>query len=150
MRNVPSRRVGVADADWRVAGGRLAPRAARVAEYAAREVRKADEILIDERVAAAAEAAQPILDVGRIARLAHLAVVDDVDARFDLLRDHFGHRGRDATLERLRIHGNALFARVHRTHEIVGPRQAAGMGGEKALRASVHRRRAFALQEALL
>jgi hypothetical protein len=133
-----------------VAGGRLASRAARVAEHAARQIRKADEILIDERVAAATEAAQPILYIRRVARLAHFSVVDDVDARLDLPCYHFGHRRPDAALERFGIHGNALLARIHRTHQVVGPRQAAGMSGQKALCASAHRRRAFAVQEALL
>ena len=64
----------------RVARRRLAPRAAGIAEHALREPRKVGEILVDERVALAAEAGQTVLDVRRVARLAHLAVVDDVDA----------------------------------------------------------------------
>ena len=43
----------------------------------------------------AAETGQAVLDVRRVARLAHLAVVDDVDARFGLLADDFLDGGRD-------------------------------------------------------
>jgi hypothetical protein len=84
MRDVGPRSPGIANADRRVACRRLAPRAARIAEHALLELRKVGEILVDERVAFATESGQPVLDVRRIARLAHLAVVDDVDARLRL------------------------------------------------------------------
>ena len=48
---------------------------------------KLGEILKDETVAGAAEAVQPVLDVGRVARLRHLAVIDDVEAGVDIVND---------------------------------------------------------------
>ena len=77
--------LAVAHAIGRVAGGRLAARAAGIAEHALRQPRELGEVLVDEGVAGAAEAVEPVLDVGGVARLRHLAVVDDVDAGLDLL-----------------------------------------------------------------
>ncbi len=88
VRNVGARGLRVAHADRRVARRRLAPRASGIAEHALRELRKVGEVLVDERVAGPAEAAQPVLDVGRVARLAHLAVVDHIDAGLRLLAHH--------------------------------------------------------------
>ena len=87
----------VANADRRVASGRLAPRAPRVAEHPLGEVRKRRQVLVDERVAGAAETGKSILDVRRVARLAHFAVVDDIDTGLGLLaHDLFDRRGRRA------------------------------------------------------
>src|SRR5207247_5650892 len=83
--DVSLRRARVAHADGAVARGRLASRAARIAEYAAGHPREVDEILVLQRVARAAEAGEPILHVGRVARLAELAVAHHVDAGLHLL-----------------------------------------------------------------
>jgi len=39
-----------------------------------------------------AEAGEPLGDIGRVVRLAHLTVVDDVEAQRDLISDCAGHR----------------------------------------------------------
>ena len=81
LSGVPSRGgFRIAYGDRCVARRRLAPRAAGIAEHALGEIGEVGEVLIDEGVAGAAKAVEAILDVGRIARLRHLAVIDDVDA----------------------------------------------------------------------
>ena len=136
--DVRHRRVPVAHADRPVAGRRLAPRAAGIAEHAPLEPRELGEVLVDERVAGAAEAREPVLDVGGVARLRHLAVVDEVDAGLDLLPHDLGHRLAHALAECGRLDRHALLLGVHGADEIVGPRQGAGMRGQKALRAALH------------
>ena len=88
--DVGPRGLRIAHADRRVAGRRLAPRAAGIAEHALRQLREVGEVLIDEGVAGAAEAVEPVLDVGGVARLRQFAVVDEVDAGVGLLADHLG------------------------------------------------------------
>ena len=88
----------------------------------------------------APEAVEPVLHVGGVARLAHLAVADDVDARLQLLFDHVRHRRADARAERGRIDRHAFLLREHRADEIVGAREAAGVRGEDAVDAAFHRR----------
>jgi hypothetical protein len=82
----------VPHADRRVAGGRLAARAAWIAEHAFFQAGEVGKILIHERIARAAESVEPVLDVGGIARLRQLAVIDQVDAGVGLFADDFGHR----------------------------------------------------------
>ena len=77
------------------AGRRLAARAAGIAEHPLRQVRELRQVLIDEGVAGAGETGQPVLDIGRVARLRHLAVVDEVDAGLDLFLHHLGDGGAD-------------------------------------------------------
>src|SRR6185437_4587621 len=139
--DIAARRVGVAHADRRIAHRRLPARAPGVAEHALREIRKIDEILVDERVAGSAESLQTILHIRRITRLAHLAVVDDVDPRLRLLAHDVVDRVRHASLERLRIDRNTFLARIHRAYEVLRPRQAAGMRRQESPGASSHRRR---------
>ncbi len=129
---------GVAHADRRVAGRSLAPRAAGIAEHALGEIGEVGEVLVDEGVAGAAEAGEPILDIGGVARLRHFAVVDDIDAGRSLLAHHLGDRRADARRERGGLDRHALLLGVHHADEIVRPRQAAGMGGEEALGAALH------------
>ncbi len=138
MRDIACRCRGIFDLDRRVAGRCLAPRSPGVAEHALGEPGKAGEVLVDEGVAFAAEAAQSILDVGGVTRLAHFAVVDDIDARIDLLADHLIHRGCDATFERLRVHRHALFLGEHRPDQVFRAGQAAGMGGQEPIGAALH------------
>ena len=83
------RRLLVPHADRRVAGGRLAARAARIAEHAFFQAREVGKILVHERIARAAESVEPVLDVGGVARLRQLAVIDQVDAGIGLLAGRF-------------------------------------------------------------
>src|SRR2546425_6545069 len=112
-------------------------RAAR-AEAAPGQLGKLREVLVDERVALAAEAVQPVLDVGRVARLAHLAVVDDVEAALDLAPHDLVHRRADTRGQRYRVHRHALLAREHRPDQVGRPGQAAGVRGQEPLRAPLH------------
>src|SRR5271166_994171 len=131
-------RLGVAHADRTIAAGCPAPRAAGIAKDPAGEFWKPDEILVDERSALAAKSVQPVLDVGRVARLAHLTVIDDVDAGLDLLFDDRRHRRSDARLERRHIDRHPFLFGEHRAHEIVRTGQAAGMRRQEALGAAFH------------
>ena len=137
--DVGARRRRIAHADRSVAGRRLAARSAGIAEHALGEIGEVGEILVHEGVAGAAEAGEPVLDVGGIARLRHLAVVDEIDAGLDLLAHHLGDRRAHARRQRRAIDRHALLLGVHHPDEVVGPRQAAGMGGEEALGAAAHR-----------
>ena len=129
----------VAHADRPVTGRRLAARAAGIAEHALLQARELGEVLVDEGIAGAAEAGQPILDVGGIAGLGHLAVVDEIDAGFELFLHHLGHGPTHALGQSRRIDRHALLLGIHHADQIVRSRQAARMGGEKALRAAFHR-----------
>src|SRR5215813_3453583 len=82
------------------------------------------------------KAAQPILHVRGIARLAHLAVVDEIDARVHLTPHHLGDRGAYARVERRRVHRHTLFLGVHGADEIGGTRQAPGVRREEPLHAA--------------
>ena len=137
-RDVVTRGRGIAHRDRRVAGGGLAARAPGIAEHALGEVREIDEVLIDEGVAGAAEAREPIFHIGGVARLRHFAVVDVVDAGVGLLLHHLRHRFAHARVERGAIDRHALFLGVHHADEVVRPRQAAGVGGQEALGAASH------------
>ena len=68
------------------------------------------------------------------------AVIDDVDAAFDLLlhdmRDRFAHRGGKLGLARA---GILLFGEQQFDH-LGGARQAAGVGGENPIGAAFHNR----------
>ncbi len=128
----------VANADRRVASGRLAPRAPRVAEHPLGEVRKRRQVLVDECVAGTAETGKSVLDVRRVARLAHFAVVDDIDTGLGLLaHDLFDRRGH-AVRERGRVDRYTLLLCVHRANEVVGAWQAPGVRREKSLSAAFH------------
>jgi hypothetical protein len=59
-------------------------------------------------MARASESVQPILDIGGVARLAHLAVVDDGHACRDLLSHGQGDGGEDLLTERRGIDGRAI------------------------------------------
>src|SRR5262249_62205649 len=118
--------------------GRVAPRRPGVADHALREPRELREILIEKGVARAGEAGAPVLDVSRIARLRHLAVIDEIDARLGLFLDDLRDSRPYARIERRAVDRHAFFLREHRADEIVGPRQAAGMRRQKSLRPIRH------------
>jgi hypothetical protein len=87
------------------------------------------------------EARQPIVDVrpprAEIDRTAHrfaeLAVIDDVDAGGGLRAHHVGDR-RSQAREELAF-GSIVPVELH---QIIGPRQAADVGGENAIEAPLH------------
>src|SRR5262249_46514481 len=85
---------------------------------------KLDEIAVLQRMALTAEAVEPVLDVGGVARLAHLAVVDQIDPGAHLLAHDLGDRRSDARVERRWIDGHALFLGEHHPDEIGRARQA--------------------------
>src|SRR4030095_4713250 len=121
------------------AGRGLAPCAAGIAEDAHAQPGKVDEITVLQRMAGALEPAQPVLGIGRVAGLAHPAVVDDVDAGFRLLAHDLVHGGTDAGSERRAVDGHALLLGEHRPDEVVRSGQAAGVRRQKPLGALLHR-----------
>ena len=138
MVDIRLRRLRIAHTDSRVARRRLSARAAGIAEDAFGEIGEGDQILIDEGVPGTAEPGQPILDVRRVARLAHLAVVDHVDAGFGLLAHDLLDSGCDALGKRSRVDRHALFPGVHHPDQVLRPGQATGVRGEKPLGAALH------------
>ena len=127
----------VADAAGKRHGGEIAALAG--------EVRKLQHVAADHDVAALfrrarvhLDAADPVADIGRVRRLAHLAVGDHVDAGRDLLRhdvvDRLDHLG----LEGVRRDRLALLAAQNEVDQRLRPRQAAGMGGEDAVGRGLH------------
>src|SRR5260370_27787942 len=84
------------------------------------------------------EADETIFDLGDEARLAELAVVDDVDAQLDLLVHDLGDRPAQPRGVRLLVHALALLLGLDHVEQIGGTRQAADMGGENSLGASLH------------
>src|SRR5262247_2441034 len=123
----------IANRDRRVAGRRLSPRAAGVAEHALLEAREVGKVLIHEGIAGAAEAREPVLDISGVAWLRHLAVIDKIDAGLDLLRHDLVHRRAHALGERDRIDRHAFLLGEHHADEIGRARQAAGVGDKEAL-----------------
>src|SRR5258708_29174486 len=91
-----------------------------------------------ESIPGAAETREAILHVGGVAGLRHLAVVHDIDSRPGLLVHDVLHSRADARSECSVIDRHALFLGVHYSYEILRPRQAPGVGGEKALAAAFH------------
>ena len=112
---------------------------------AAVEVGMRELVAADHDVAALLERARvhrdalgAVADVGRIRRLAHLAVADDVDAGRRLLCDAVFYRLRGRVLEGLRVDGVAFFAAEDDVDQRLRPRQAAGVRGEDAVGAGLH------------
>ncbi len=117
-------RLRIADTDRPVAGRRATTRAAGITEHPRGHLGKLDEIAVLQRMALATEPVEAILDVGGVARLAHLAVVDEIDAGAHLLAHDLGHRRPDARVERGGIDGHAFFLGEHHPDEIGRARQA--------------------------
>ena len=138
MCDIGLRRLGVGDRDRAGAGRCLAARPAGIAKDALRQPRKLREILIDKGVARTAKPAEAVLDIGRIARLRHLAVIDEVDAGMRLFPDDLRNRVADARLERRAVDRHAFLLGEHRADQILGPRQAAGMRRQEPLRPIRH------------
>ena len=90
------------------------------------------------RGAVGLEAGETLVDIGDEARLAHLAVIDDVDAEFGLLADDIRHRLAHAGVECRIVDLLALAARHAHGVKIRRARQAADMGGENSIGAVLH------------
>jgi hypothetical protein len=88
--------------------------------------------------AVAVEAGQPVLDVGGVADLAHLAVADDVDPRTALREHHVDHRRLDDLRGLPRVERPSLLAAEHDLGDGGGARQAADVGGENPGAGSLH------------
>ena len=84
------------------------------------------------------EAAEALVHVGDKARLAHLAVGDDIDADFGLLGDDVGDRLAHARVEFRLVDFFAVAARDDHGVEVGRPRQAADMGGQNPITAASH------------
>ena len=135
----------VAHGDRPVAGRGPAPGSPGIAEDALGQLGEVHEVPVLERLARAAEPGQAVLHVGGVARLAEFAVVDHVHARVHLLprRSRLtavaGAGGEGGAVDR-----HPFLPGEHRPHQIVGPRQAAGVRGQEpiaALSHAKHRRR---------
>jgi hypothetical protein len=82
--------------DRRIARRRLAVLALGIAENALLDAGKILDIGKDIGIALAAEAVEPVLDVGGIARLRLFAIVDDIEARTRLRRNDITDGNADA------------------------------------------------------
>jgi len=79
------------------------------------------------------EPVQAVLDVGRVARLGHLAVVDDVEAGVQLAGDDGADRLDDLVLQRRPVERDAILAGEHDLDQLLAAREAADVGGQKTL-----------------
>ena len=131
--------VAVGDGDLGVAARRLAAGPAGIVEHPLRHFGKLGNVLIDERIALAPESGEPVLDIGRIARLAHFAVIDDIDTGARLKRNHLGNRRLHPRRQSIAVDRDTFFLGIHDLDEIFGARQAADMGRENSLLAAYHR-----------
>ncbi len=80
-----------------------------------------------------AEPVEPVLDVGGVRRLRHLAVVDDRHAGRHLTLDDLVDGGLDACGEGVRIDGDAVADRPHHPNEVVGPGKASRVRAQDAI-----------------
>ena len=140
-----ARRFAMSPLDLRVVAVRDGAGARRVADRRRDVAVEALEVLGElvglgqrhRRPGHALEAGEPTGDVGGVARLAHLAVVHDVDAGGDLTAHGFGHRVADLLLGgHLAVEGGE----GAREGDAGGAGQAAGVGGEDAFGAALHGR----------
>ncbi len=112
-------------------GGALALQA--LAEF--REMR---QVAHDPAIALAAEAAHAMLNVSKKTFSALLAVIDHVEADFELLGND-GARGRgDRLFERRSVDGIAVGLGFEQVSQILWPRQAAGVSGQNPVFAGFH------------
>jgi hypothetical protein len=142
MRDVAVERRAVLVAQFADAAGKR--HAAEIASGLA-EVRMLQEVAAEHDVVAALggarvrfDAGHAVADIGRVRRLAHLAVADHVDAGRHLARRHLVDRACRLGLEGAGIDGAALFARKDEIDQRLWPRQAAGVGGEDAVGRPFH------------
>jgi hypothetical protein len=88
--------------------------------------------------ALAAEAGQPVLDIGGVAGLAHLAVVEHVDARVRLPLHGLPHGRPHLAGEPGFVDGLARLLRQHERQELGRSRQAAGVRRQDPLCSRLH------------
>jgi hypothetical protein len=86
------------------------------------------------------EAGEAMTDVGGVADLPLLAVVDDVHAGVDLLPDDVADGAAHARLEGRRIGRGAGVERLERRRQVLGAGKASGVRGQDAVGAELHRR----------
>ena len=86
----------------------------------------------------AAEAGEPLLDVGGIADLAGLAVADDIDADRDLVGDDVGHRLGRLAVEFRMIVRLVVILLHQQIDQRLRPRQAADVRRQDAIGAEFH------------
>ncbi len=91
------------------------------------------------RALAFLEAGEALCGIGDEARLAHLAVADDIEPGRGLLAHALRHRALHARRIGLFVDGLAVHAREHQLEQVVGARQAAHMGGQDTVSAQMHR-----------
>lgn len=100
------------------------------------ELRKIAEIGAgDVAGGSAIEPRKPVPDIGYVADLAHLAIVDEVEPDVSLPGYHVTHGASDGLGEGRRIAGigRSLFPPPQQREEIVGPGQASGVTGADAV-----------------
>ena len=133
-------RPGIARFDRRAAGRRIQVRQFRVGAHAGGIVRMGLQVRRHpaQRLRIA-EALEPVLDIVGVGDFRHLAVADDVDAARDLLPDDFRHRFGYAALQQGRVVRPVAVLRDEQVDQVVGPRQAADMGGRNAVGGEVVR-----------
>ena len=90
------------------------------------------------RVPVGLEARQALVDVGDEARLAHLAVVHDVQAELGLLGDDLPHRAPHPGGVRVLIVGSTRRLGLDHLEQVARTWQAAGVGGENTVAAALH------------
>jgi hypothetical protein len=94
-----------------------------------RELRHRGEVERRLARAVAAEAAEPLDHIGRVADLAEFAVADDADPGLDLPAHCLVDRGLDQAIELGGVVSLALVAREQQRDQLGAARQAADMGG---------------------
>jgi hypothetical protein len=93
----------------------------------------------------AREARESVLDVGRVADLAHLAVAQEVDTERCLLRDHVGDRRCDCRVEHGSVVGLAVLLLIDQCDQVGAAGQAADVRSEDSIDVVRH---PFALRRA--
>ena len=91
------------------------------------------------RLGARLEAREALVHVVDEAGLAHLAVVDHVDAKLHLLVHDVPDRPAEPDGVRGHVHGPARRSRGEHLEQVDGPRKATRVGRENPVRAPVHR-----------
>src|SRR5580700_894457 len=108
-------------------------------DHALAEVRIARQVALRlGREILAAEAGQTVLDIGRVADLARLAVADNVDANRNLAGDDIGHRLAHLAVKIRVIVVLALILLDQQLDHRLRPRQTADMGRQNAIGAEFH------------
>ncbi len=90
------------------------------------------------RRALALVAGQPVEHVHGVVGAALLAVIDDIEAAFDLLADDIADGFAHGGLQFGAACAGLLLLGQQQLHDLGGARQAAGVGGEDTVRAAFH------------